>query len=103
MNRRSIQVRLNETVYVLRAQGDEHKKILKKLESHDKKKKDSKDEDEVPKQEDATYPPALYERKVRIEVYGLNTDTLPKIIVTLRIFNILEHIVFSMNLALYDV
>lgn len=48
VNRRSIQVRLNETVFVLKAIGDDHKQILRQLvELSDKKKAPKKEKQSV--------------------------------------------------------
>ncbi|VDL83611.1 unnamed protein product [Nippostrongylus brasiliensis] len=68
-NNRSIQVRLNETVHVLKTIKDDHKKILKKLmdvsEKNEKKKNDKEEEkfDDIPLAPENRLPHETFHRK----------------------------------------
>ncbi|VDM56396.1 unnamed protein product [Angiostrongylus costaricensis] len=66
VNNRSIQVRLNETVHVQRATGDDHKKVLKKLmDMSENTKKNGKDErgDDIPLANCEKLLPETFDRK----------------------------------------
>uniref|UniRef100_A0A0K0D1E8 BAH domain-containing protein n=1 Tax=Angiostrongylus cantonensis TaxID=6313 RepID=A0A0K0D1E8_ANGCA len=77
VNNRSIQVRLNETVHVQKATGDDHKKVLKKLmDMSENTKKSGKDEgdDDIPLANCEKLLPETFDRKVfATPLY----DTLP--------------------------
>lgn len=66
VNNRSIQVRLNETVHVQKATGDDHKKVLKKLmDMSENTKKSGKDEgdDDIPLANCEKLLPETFDRK----------------------------------------
>ncbi|KAJ1349176.1 hypothetical protein KIN20_004646 [Parelaphostrongylus tenuis] len=66
VNNRSIQVRLNETVHVQKAIGDDHKKILKKLmDMSENAEKSGKDDGvgDIPRANCEKLPPETFDRK----------------------------------------